>query len=284
MADCATCDPSKIMHVSVISVFAFLALMSLIFRLWARMIKRNRLEWNDYLCVGGLVFIASSEEFVRHAKLTSGLYTGFDLCFSPLYACFITLDALCSDILFSVCLLGLFLEECRGRFRHCSPSIQGSWYSLMPRSSEFTKKHKGFARRATSLDHRRDTDSRISPLLVQSNFLHEVLSHRVLWDSLHQFGLLHSNSAGMLSNMPTLRFQLGPVHTRVLWRPKVSRSIHWSLQFIDGHHNRRITNARLMGASNADRNEDCFERTVFNGYSVRATLLLPFLFSGRSAT
>lgn len=85
---------------------------------------------------------ASSEEFLRHAKLTSGLYAGFHLCFSPLYACFITLDALCSDILFSVCLLGLFLEECRGRFRHCSPSIQGSWYSLMPRSSEFTKNTK----------------------------------------------------------------------------------------------------------------------------------------------
>ncbi|CAF9935153.1 hypothetical protein IMSHALPRED_010126 [Imshaugia aleurites] len=56
MADCLNCDPSKIMHVSVVSVTAFLALISVIFRIWARMIKTMRFELNDYLCVGGLVF------------------------------------------------------------------------------------------------------------------------------------------------------------------------------------------------------------------------------------
>ncbi|KAF6220389.1 hypothetical protein HO133_003521 [Letharia lupina] len=75
MADCATCDPSKIMHVSVISVFAFLALMSLIFRLWARMIKRNRLEWNDYLCVGGLVFTLASTSVSVHSYVYWGFFS-----------------------------------------------------------------------------------------------------------------------------------------------------------------------------------------------------------------
>ena len=43
------------MHVSVVSVFAFLALVAFILRVWARVIKKNRLELSDYLCFGGLV-------------------------------------------------------------------------------------------------------------------------------------------------------------------------------------------------------------------------------------
>lgn len=43
------------MHVSVVSVFAFLALVAFIFRVWARAIKKNRLELSDYLCFGSLV-------------------------------------------------------------------------------------------------------------------------------------------------------------------------------------------------------------------------------------
>lgn len=55
MADCPLCDQSTIMHVSVISVSAFVALIFVVFRLWARMIKKVRVELNDYLCIGGLV-------------------------------------------------------------------------------------------------------------------------------------------------------------------------------------------------------------------------------------
>ena len=58
MAHCstsATCDSAKTMHVSVLSVFAFLALVSVIFRLWARRIKKIRLEMSDYLCFAGFV-------------------------------------------------------------------------------------------------------------------------------------------------------------------------------------------------------------------------------------
>ena len=55
MADCTTCDASKVMHISVVSVFAFLALISVIFRFWARMIKSVKFQLNDYLCFGGLV-------------------------------------------------------------------------------------------------------------------------------------------------------------------------------------------------------------------------------------
>lgn len=55
MADCTTCESAKAMHVSVISVFAFLALVAVILRLWARMIKSIKFQLNDYLCIGGLV-------------------------------------------------------------------------------------------------------------------------------------------------------------------------------------------------------------------------------------
>ena len=43
------------MHVAVVSVFAFIALISAILRVWARKIKKTRLELSDYLCLGGLV-------------------------------------------------------------------------------------------------------------------------------------------------------------------------------------------------------------------------------------
>ena len=43
------------MHISVVSVFAFLALIAVIFRFWARMIKSLKFQLDDYLCVVGLV-------------------------------------------------------------------------------------------------------------------------------------------------------------------------------------------------------------------------------------
>lgn len=71
MADCPTCDPSKATHVSVVTVFGFLALISVIFRLWARMIKRVRLELNDYLCIGGLVLYTHyPQRLIHQADLT----------------------------------------------------------------------------------------------------------------------------------------------------------------------------------------------------------------------
>lgn len=87
----------------------------------------------------------------------------------------------------------------------------------------------------------------------------------MLWATRHQRGLFYRDSAGMLSDMPTFRLQLGSVHSRDLWRPEVLRSIHWNLQLLDGHRYHCITNARLMGASNADGKESRFERHIFLG-------------------
>ncbi|CAD6588525.1 MAG: hypothetical protein ASARMPREDX12_003359 [Alectoria sarmentosa] len=61
------------MHVSVISIFAFLALIFVIFRLWARTIKKVRLELNDFLCIGGLVLTLTSTVF----SVYSYVYWGF---------------------------------------------------------------------------------------------------------------------------------------------------------------------------------------------------------------
>lgn len=48
-------DPTRIAHVSVLSVFSFLALAAVIFRLWARKIQRKMWDLSDYLIIVGLV-------------------------------------------------------------------------------------------------------------------------------------------------------------------------------------------------------------------------------------
>ena len=51
-------DPTRVMHVAVLSVFSFLALVAVILRLWARKIRRKEWEANDYLIIVGLVGVA----------------------------------------------------------------------------------------------------------------------------------------------------------------------------------------------------------------------------------
>lgn len=51
-------DPTRVMHVVILSVFSFLALVAVIFRLWARKILHNTWEANDYLIIVGLVGVA----------------------------------------------------------------------------------------------------------------------------------------------------------------------------------------------------------------------------------
>lgn len=51
-------DPTRIMHVAVLSVFSFIALLAVIFRLWARKLSKNIWEANDYLIIIGLVRVA----------------------------------------------------------------------------------------------------------------------------------------------------------------------------------------------------------------------------------
>ena len=123
----------------------------------------------------------------------------------------------------------------------------------------------------TSLGRRRNLYPCIRHILVHSNLLHSALSYGMLWTSHHQLGLLHSNSAGVLSDMPTIRLQLGSVDPRNMRRPEVPGPVPRSLQLVNGHRNRHVTNARLMGASNADWEESRFDRHVFYGYSVRKT-------------
>lgn len=53
-------DGVIIMHVAVMSVFSFLAISAVVLRLWARKIKRNVWESNDYLIIVGLVEIPST--------------------------------------------------------------------------------------------------------------------------------------------------------------------------------------------------------------------------------
>ena len=51
-------DPTRVMHVVILSVFSFLALIAVIFRLWARKIQKKVWEANDHLIIFGLVGVA----------------------------------------------------------------------------------------------------------------------------------------------------------------------------------------------------------------------------------
>ncbi len=140
----------------------------------------------------------------------------------------------------------------------------------------------GFTGSRTSLDHCSDSDSRIRHFLVHTHLLHKDLSHRMLCVPLNQFGLLHSDGAGMLSDMPTFRLQLGSDSPRNLRRSKVPGTIHWGIQLIDGRHNRGITLARPVGASNAGQQKNRSKHPVFHGYSVRKTLFPSRIFFASS--
>ena len=139
MADCPLCDQSTIMHVSVISVSAFVALIFVVFRLWARMIKKVRVELNDYLCIGGLVHTpipSDSYSKITWHQIFALTSTVFSVC-----CMYISLHSMhyAPDNLFSLCLLGLFLDECCGRFRDCRHSLQGPWCSYTLRSLELSE-------------------------------------------------------------------------------------------------------------------------------------------------
>lgn len=127
----------------------------------------------------------------------------------------------------------------------------------------------------TTLDRRRNFYSCIRHLLVHSNILDSALSYGMLCHSHNQLGLLHGDGAGMLSHMPTVRLQLGSVDSRHMWRPEVPGSVHRSLQLANGHRNRHVTTARLVGASNADWKESRFDRHIFYGHSVRKAFSHP---------
>ena len=136
------------------------------------------------------------------------------------------------------------------------------------------QKRIDYARRTASLDHRRDTDPRVCPTIIYSDLLHKAFSYRMLHSSCHQLDLLHSHGVGMLSHVPTIRLQLGPLHSRNMRRPEVLGSIHWCLQLSHGRRNSCTTNARPVGAPNADQKEGRFERHVFYGHCVSIALLL----------
>ena len=53
-----------------------------------------------------------------------------------------------------------------------------------------------------------------------------------------------------------------------MWRPEDLGPLHWSLQLVDGYHNRRATIAYFVGSSDADGKESRFEHPVLYGYSV----------------
>lgn len=79
-------------------------------------------------------------------------------------------------------------------------------YALQLRAHQ---KHTGSARRGTYLGHRRDFDPRVRHPVVHPNISHNTSSSRWLRGSDRQLGLLHRDSIGMLSDMPTFGLQLG---------------------------------------------------------------------------
>ena len=70
-------DSTRVAHVVILTCFCFIALVAVVFRLWARKIQRSRLEMNDYLCIVGLVcslFVAAIRKSANYDIL--GAYAG----------------------------------------------------------------------------------------------------------------------------------------------------------------------------------------------------------------
>ena len=159
-----------------------------------------------------------------------------------------------------------------------SLEIQVSWSSnsrsVVPLYASQLQAHwdpTGPTCRTASLDHRSHLHPRIRNLLVHLDFQQKTLSPRMLWNPRHQSDLLHGDSAGMLSDLPTLCLQLESFSSRNMWGPEVLGLIHRSLQPVDGCRYSSITIARFVGASDADREEDRSKRPIFYGNSVRLT-------------
>lgn len=68
MTDCFSCDSTQVLHVSILVVFSFLAVASVGFRLWARKIQRIGLEFNDYICVAGLLLALAAAVFAINCE------------------------------------------------------------------------------------------------------------------------------------------------------------------------------------------------------------------------
>ena len=111
----------------------------------------------------------------------------------------------------------------------------------------------------------------IRNLLVHLDLQQKTFSPRMLRSSHHQLPILHSSSAGILSDMPTFSLQLESFHSRNMRRPEVRVPIYWGLQLNNGHYYRSFTIASPMGPSDADRKEDRFECPILHGYSVWMT-------------
>lgn len=61
-------DPTRVTHVIILSVFSVLALVAVIFRLWARKIQRHIWELSDYLIIVALV--GSTPDVMQNLPLT----------------------------------------------------------------------------------------------------------------------------------------------------------------------------------------------------------------------
>ena len=122
-----------------------------------------------------------------------------------------------------------------------------------------------------SLDYGRDFYPCIRNLLVHLDLQQKTFSPRMLRSSHHQLPILHLNSAGMLSDMPTFSFQLESLYSRNMRRPEVLVPIHCGLQLVDGRYYRSFTIAYSVGPSDVDWKEVRSEYPILHGHSVWMT-------------
>ena len=93
----------------------------------------------------------------------------------------------------------------------------------------------------------------------------------MLWSTHYQLPILHGNSAGILSDMPTFGLQLESFCSRNMRRPEVFLHFRCGLQSIDGCYYRSFAIAYSMGTSDGDREKDRSMRPIHHGHSVWLT-------------
>lgn len=82
----------------------------------------------------GVLYVLLQMYVIQLIDLNTDLRARIDFNFGALYAYLLNLDTSISDRIFSICLLGLLLDECGRQFRYCSQAVQGLWSPCTPRS------------------------------------------------------------------------------------------------------------------------------------------------------
>lgn len=232
-------DPTRVSHVVVLALFSFLALLAVIFRLWARKIQRHAWETNDYLVIVGLIWALALSIFTMYSNIYWDLGGDNTQYGSP--------EAIGRLVVLQFKVLSLLHD---GRLV-LAKSLTGAagWHS--------------------PLGSRRHLHSRRGPRSLHSHISDKIFPHDLLRGPQHQRSIRSRYYPGRNSELPANCIQLEPLNTRwLLWRSEIAGSIHWRFQSANGRDCGRAPVTRPMGSANGQGKKIRSERNFWFGHHV----------------